>query len=172
MTGSTVSLSATKLFTFVGYPAMYPPSNVRVDTLARHAYTSPYRPYSQIPAHDYFPVFKSYLYGRWQSFWSALDHNKLRTVKLSVSPWQYPFHGTRRWETALARLRIGHTHLKHSFLMACSTPTTCSTCGTPLSVKHLLLTCPLYAQARRTAFPHLSTLTRTPLLADILPEHP
>lgn len=75
-----------------------------------------------IPATDYYPHFKTFLYTRWQSFWSRLHNNKLHTVKPSISSWSAPFHKNRCWETALAWLRIGHTRLTHAYLMSRSDP--------------------------------------------------
>ena len=148
------------------------PGNSAVDSLARSATTlpSPYIPV--IPAHDYYPAFKSFLYSRWQSSWSSFTSNRLRAVKPSVSPWACPYHPIRRWETALARLRIGHTRLTHSYLMSRSPPPLCPSCHSPSSLSHFLLHCPAFANARTVAFPHLSSLPRAPSLADLLSESP
>ena len=37
------------------------------------------------------------------------------------------------------RLRIGHTHLTHSFLLKSEDPTECIGCQTPLTVEHILM---------------------------------
>ena len=68
-------------------------------------------------------------------------------------------HKNRQWETALARLRIGHTNLTQSYLMTQSPPTLCMTCNSLLSVPHILLFCPCYTAAQATAFPHLTHLS-------------
>ena len=146
--------------------------NDKVDSLARTAHTRPCTSLLKIPVSDYPPVFKSFLFARWQSFWSTLTANKLRTVKPSISPWTLSSHRNRRWETALARLRIGHTRLTHSHLMSRSPPTVCPSCNVPSSLSHILLLCPNYTQARLTAFPFLSSLPRPPCLADLLTESP
>ena len=146
------------------------PGNERVDSLARSAVSLEGRFPKAVPFSDYFPPFRTYLYNRWQSFWCELSRNKLRTVKPNISPWLHPEHKNRHWETVLARLRIGHTRLTHSYLMTRSSPTLCSTCQSPLSVSHILLTCPKYISARTTAFPHLTSLLRPPNLKDILKE--
>ena len=148
------------------------PGNEQADTLARYAAmsTSPQQRFSHIPATDYYPHFKTFLYTRWQSFWSRLHNNKLHTVKPSISSWSAPFHKNRRWETALARLRIGHTRLTHAYLMSRSDPPLCPLCNVPLSVPHILLSCPRFNTARTSAFPHLSSLHRPPNISDILTE--
>lgn len=38
------------------------------------------------------------------------------TDKPSISPRSGSYHPNRQWETTLARLRIGHTRLTHSYL--------------------------------------------------------
>ena len=39
------------------------------------------------------------------------------------------------------RLRIGHTHLMHSFLLSGDDLPECGTCQCPLTVKHILVEC-------------------------------
>lgn len=146
------------------------PGNERVDSLARSAPLLGRLNSRSLPVSDYYPAFKTFLYGRWQLFWADLSRNKLHAIKPSVFPWSNPHHKIRRWETALARLRIGHTRLTHSYLMSRSPPDLCPHCQTPFSVQHILLTCPHLSDARRAAFPHLTTLPRAPCLSDVLSE--
>jgi len=151
------------------------PGNEKADNLARSAAlpTSHQPRFSHIPATDYYPHFKTFLYNRWQSFWSGLCTNKLQTIKPSISPWSAPYHQNRRWETALARLRIGHTRITHSHLMSHpSNLPLCPTCNVLLSVPHILISCPRFTEARILTFPHISHLLRPPNLSDILTESP
>ena len=148
------------------------PGNDKVDSLARTALSQDCPQLSSVPASDYSPAFRSFLYHRWQTFWSSLTNNKLRSAKPSIYPWTQPSHSNRRWETALARLRIGHTHLTHSYLMSRTPQPSCPSWNVTSSLYHFLLLCPTYTQARLTAFPHLSSLSRAPCLADILTESP
>jgi len=37
----------------------------------------------------------------------------------------------------LNRLRIGHSRLTHSYLLSDDDPSTCQSCGIPLTVKHI-----------------------------------
>ena len=91
---------------------------------------------------------------------------------IGVFSWSNPCHPIRRWETAFARLRIGHTRLTHSYIMSCSSPTRCPSCDVLLTLPHHLLFCPAIASQRLVAFPHLSSLTRPACLADVLTESP
>ena len=59
--------------------------------------------------------------------WNAALLNKLHSIKASLGEWQPNYRIDRKEEVILARLRIGHTYITHSFL--------------PFSVKHFLLDC-------------------------------
>ena len=146
--------------------------NEKVDVLARSAAVMPPSSSSSLPASDYFPVFNQLLRSQWQLDWSSsrFDSNKLRAVKPLIDPWAFPFHRNRRWESALARLRIGHTRLTHGFLMSRDLPPTCPHCRSRLTVSHILLTCPRLAGLRLHFFPFLSSLGRCPTLSDLLAE--
>lgn len=146
--------------------------NERVDSIARSVPVKRCPQIIKVPVSDYYPVFKSLLYNRWQAYWTDLTNNKLREIKPSISPWTDPSHQNRRWETALSRLRIGHTNITHSYLMTRSPPTLCPACNIPLSVKHILLFCPSYATARDAAFPYLRDASHQPRLYDLLAETP
>lgn len=56
-------------------------------------------------------------------------------------PWSAPYLHNRRWETALGRSRIVHTHLMHYYLMSHPDPPVCYPCNV-LSVPHILLSAP------------------------------
>ena len=146
--------------------------NESVDSLARSAATTSSSSSIPLPVADYFPLFHSFLRSEWQRSWAALSLNFLHSIKPFVTPWHNPSHRCRRWETALARLRIGHTRLTHGFLMSRDPPPQCPSCHTRLTVPHFLVSCPQFASARSTAFPHLSLLNRPPTVADILCESP
>eukprot|EP00102_Acyrthosiphon_pisum_P009837 XP_003248683.1 PREDICTED: uncharacterized protein LOC100573436 [Acyrthosiphon pisum] len=66
---------------------------------------------------------------------------------------------TRKEETVLNRLRIGHTRITHGFLMAREDPPICQTCETALTVKHIIADCLRYNQERadHTISNHLNT---------------
>lgn len=48
----------------------------------------------------------------------------------------------------MARLRIGHTRLTSSYLLAGDHPPICQHCDERLTVKHILETCEFYQEAR------------------------
>ena len=63
-------------------------------------------------------------------------------------------------ETALTRLRIGHTNLTHSYHMVRGLdPPVCDRCNVRMTVKHILLECRKYIAARRKYYNHPSLIT-------------
>ena len=103
---------------------------------------------------------------RWHRKWNALgcEGRKLREIKRDVKQWQSSFNNNRRVETALARLRLGHTNITHAYLMRGQIdPPECDTCRCPITVKHLLLDCRKYSAVR-------SRYYNNPSLSDVLGE--
>ncbi|MPD03875.1 hypothetical protein E2C01_099531 [Portunus trituberculatus] len=64
------------------------------------------------------------------------NDNKLHAIKPTVLPWPLSTHRNRRWETALARLRLGHTdltHGTHGHLVRREPPPVCPRCHCALT---------------------------------------
>jgi kelch-like protein 2/3 len=113
--------------------------NVSADAAAKAALNLPE---SQIPVpySDFYPLINNYIYSRWQRLWNAETNNKLHSFepKVNISKsYQLP----RKDELTIHRLRIGHTHLTHAFLLKREDPPECIGCQTPLTVEHILLNC-------------------------------
>ena len=70
-----------------------------------------------IPHRDHFQLIRQAVANHWQSVWSAIESNKLRLIKNCTKPWSSSSQKNRQHEVVLARLRIGHTHLIHGFLI-------------------------------------------------------
>ena len=121
--------------------------NEEADRLAKSASNCPpVRSYA-VPAEDIRPLIRRSLLNAWQEKWTNIGPNKLRAIRPTAAPFTY--HGlSRRWETALARLRIGHSRETHGFLMEGSPPPYCDDCIVPLTVKHLLAECPSLGELR------------------------
>jgi len=58
----------------------------------------------------------------------------------------------RRDEIIIHRLRIGHTYLTHGHLLRGETPPRCLACQVDLTVKHVLLHCVSFTNARDNFF--------------------
>ena len=100
-----------------------------------------------LPYRDFIPSIKSQTRESWQFLWDLQDGNKMREITKVTRPWTYSSL-TRRRETALCRLRIGHTRLTHGFLMSGDPQPYCRDCLVPLTIKHLLIECPSLGEER------------------------
>nr|CAH7739785.1 unnamed protein product [Callosobruchus chinensis] len=74
---------------------------------------------------------------------------KKLNVKPSVTTWTLPPDLSRRKQCVIARLRIGHTFLTHSFLLLRNPPPQCESRQTSLTRTHLILDCTVYAHPRQ-----------------------
>ena len=83
--------------------------NERADQLAKSAVSrSPTR--YPIPFRDFHTIIKNALRRSWQQEWDEVGPNKLKELTSSTHPsWSYAGL-SRKFETLLCRLRIGHTH--------------------------------------------------------------
>ena len=58
----------------------------------------------------------------------------------------------RRDEITIHRLRVGHTHLTHSYLLHKEDPPECEFCHLPLTVEHILISCTKHDPVRKSYF--------------------
>uniref|UniRef100_A0A6P7FGR6 Uncharacterized protein LOC114327856 n=1 Tax=Diabrotica virgifera virgifera TaxID=50390 RepID=A0A6P7FGR6_DIAVI len=80
--------------------------------------------------------FIKHLFENWNSKWKSTS-SKLQEIKNNVGPWQPP-EVSRRKQTIISRLRFGHTQ-SHEHLLKKEEPPICDECGSPLTVKHVLV---------------------------------
>jgi ribonuclease HI len=110
---------------------------------------APNRP---IPYRDYFPYIRKTFMNAWQNAWDALPiTNKLREIQKEVGPRTFVSQ-TRRWETVVTRLRIGHSRLTHVHLMEGNPQPHCDDCLVPQTIRHLLVECPSLEDERHKYF--------------------
>jgi len=81
---------------------------------------------------------------KWQTHWLE-QNNKLRKIKNSIFSWPN-FLKKRRERVIMNRLRIGHTRLTHGYLMSKDEKPICTTCGTELTVHHILTECRQFSE--------------------------
>ena len=62
------------------------------------------------------------------------------------------FCNTRKEDTVLNRLHIGHSYFTHSFLLKKEEPAVCVTCNTATTVKHTLIECADLVEIRKKYF--------------------
>ena len=120
----------------------------------------------RIPRSDYKPLIKYAIKDKWREEWRALTRNKYRRLTENPQPLPGSCSRNRQWERTLARLRLGHSHLTHSFLMNSGEsrePPHCDHCDLPVTIEHVLTECELFLGERRSCFSDDS-----PNLLDIL----
>ena len=116
-----------------------------------------------IPHTDMTAIIRRAAKEKWQTYWQTADHRggKLREIRRDTGLWSSSYQKRRKIETVLARLRIGHTNVTHSYLMeGQSDPPQCNRCNAAVTVKHLLVECRKYSHIRRKYYsnPTLSTM--------------
>ena len=141
------------------------PGNEAADKAASNTAHLPIDNSCPVPPSDFKPVIWASIQIEWQAHWSAQQNNKLLEIRPSLGLWQSSFRASRRDEVILTRLRIGHSHLTHSFLLRALPAPMCPVDNTPLTIKHILLDCTQYNISRRTCLP-APPVTLTSLLSD------
>ena len=71
-------------------------------------------------------------------------------IKKCTKWWHYLHNLNRRQEVTLARVRIGHSFLTHSFLINKDSPPICNKCQEDLNIKHIIQDCPDLQYIRNT----------------------
>ena len=78
------------------------------------------------------------------------DHD--RAIYPNVGGYQHKSSLSRRDAVLINKLHIGHTRLKHSYLLSGDDQPVCSACQSPLTVKHFLIECVNFAAIRSRYF--------------------
>ena len=104
-----------------------------------------------IPDTDYISGIREAVRSSWQFSWTLVESNKMKEITDCINPWLYRTC-SRRNEVVLCRLRIGHTHFSHGFLMSNDHQPFCDDCLVPLTVRHLLVECPSLQELRERHF--------------------
>jgi len=103
-----------------------------------------------VPFTDFKSLSKQYIHYFWQQDWNNASANKLHTIFPLLQ--QQITMGSRRNQVLIARLRMGHTRLTHSYLFTHENPPQCEHCSLPLTVSHVLLTCSHFHHIRSKYF--------------------
>ena len=106
----------------------------------------------QLPYTDFKYYIIQYIKAKWQAEWDTAIGNKLHAVQPTLGKWKGSSRTSRREETVLSRLRIGHSRLTHSFLLRREDPPECIPCQCPLTIKHILVECLDFDQIRSRYF--------------------
>ena len=142
--------------------------NERADTLARAAIENADALPHLMTRDDIVASCKATAKKIWADSWRELQSNKLREITEHISTLPNSSCRNRHWERTLARLRIGHTRLTHGYLMEGAEQPKCELCDSDsnLTVKHLLIECPHWANQRILYFHRTYGLTIRRVLGD------
>ncbi|CAI6342733.1 unnamed protein product [Macrosiphum euphorbiae] len=126
------------------------PGNEKVDILANEAITSSSSStITTLPFQDVKRCINIHTSNMWQTSWDEIPiTNKLKSIKKKITKWYTQPNASRRSEIINTRTRIGHTNLTHIHIIKHEEQPLCSQCNEPLSIKHIVLDCPLYVNER------------------------
>ena len=79
----------------------------------------------------------TFLRQKWQLEWDTAVDNKLHSIQPTLGHWRGACRPVRREEAVLARVRIGHSYITHSYLLKKEDQPQCVACNSPLTVKHI-----------------------------------
>ena len=114
--------------------------NDKADSLAKAAINIPPDKTSKLPYTDLKHKIKRIITKRWQQLWDENAQNKLRQIEPLLKERKREASNTRREETILSQLRIGHTRLTHDFILKEEPPPKCP-CGNHYKIRHILIEC-------------------------------
>ena len=135
------TLGTTREFVFCWIPGHIGiKGNDRADKNAKSALTLPISDV-KVPSSDFKSAVSSNTQSSWQSQWDTDDNNKMHSVKPTLGEWQPAYRPIRKEEVIIARCRIGHTRLTHSWLFGQDARLDCIPCNTPFTVQHFLVDC-------------------------------
>ena len=127
--------------------------NERADQAAKEAMRLLYPSLISVPYSDFRSAIHFYIKDKWQASWSSLTDNlKLKSIHPSIEKWQSLGITDRRTSILLTRMRIGHTHATHSYLMKSGDERQaplCNSCRVGLTIEHILTACPAFDSERR-----------------------
>ena len=106
---------------------------------------------SKVPYSDFKPLITAHANKMWQQLWDTEINNKLHKIQPIIKPSNL-YKLPRRDEVIIHRLRLGHTHLTHSYLLKRELPPVCESCQLPLTVEHILLSCSHHCAIRKRYF--------------------
>ena len=123
------------------------PGNERADRLAKEALNFN-ESNLKIPSTDFKVNIHKLINNKWQTLWNTFPENKLYNIHPTIAVVPRHQNLTRREEKVLTRIRIGHTHFTHSYLLKGEPMPECIPCQAPMTIKHILIDCADFSHIR------------------------
>ena len=124
----------------------------------------------KIPHRDFRPKINSYVLEKWKKEWKEewelKKRNKLYKIKPKLQPRE-PLRLTRKDCVVFTRLKIGHSHLTHSYILKTKQVPQCEVCKKDFSVEHILTECTKYKNTRKKHY----LCTRMKEIFDVVEPH-
>ena len=137
--------------------------NKRADQAAKEAMRMLYPSPISIPYSGFRSTIHFYSKDKWQASWSSLTDNlKLKSIHPSIEKWQSLGITDGKTSILLTRMRIGHTHTTHSYLMKSREERRAplyNSCRVGLTIEHILIACPAFDSERRAASLHVRSMS-------------
>ena len=118
---------------------------------------------SKVPYSDLKPLVNKYVFSTWQADWDEEVYNKFHAILPKLDENLPSFCTSRKEESVLTRLRIGHTFYTHNFILKREDPPFCFACNEVMSVMHILIKCADLIEVRKKFYdvPSLFELFRS-----------
>jgi hypothetical protein len=101
-----------------------------------------------LPACDFRPAITKLVSSEWKAYWDNAVFNKLHDINPSLDVSPSLSLSNRHDQTVFLRCRIGHTKITHSYLLTNDNAPFYAACNKKFTVKHFLLECHDFSQAR------------------------
>ena len=115
------------------------------------------------------PLTAKYVHQIWQKEWdeTGLVSNKFHEMLPKLPDKLLSFCDTRKENTVLNRLHIGHSNLTRFFILRREEAPVCVACGAVITVKHILIECADLLEIRKKYFADRSLYS---LFRNVIPE--
>ena len=107
-----------------------------------------------MPFPDLKPLTDKYVYQIWQKEWdeTSLVSNKFHEIRPKLPDKLLSICNTRKENTVLNRLHIGHSYLTHFFNLRREEAPVCIACGAVITVNRILIECADLLEIRKKYF--------------------
>ncbi|XP_076388981.1 uncharacterized protein LOC143264669 [Megachile rotundata] len=85
----------------------------------------------------------------WNSTWKKYKASTVHQQLNNFYDLKTNLRHNRRYQVAITRIRTEHTKLTHSYILENVSPSKCDTCDTNITIRHIILECRKYKDARR-----------------------